>query len=714
MIAVLTDPHHVFAFVPTVSLVADSATKFLGFFPRSVYSDFCRKGQLFVAVKKTSSTDSQYMGHLLFDFRFPRAYIRQIYVTEGYRHQKVAKKLVDALKAILTEGQFISVHARVAEDLRDANDFWESQGFYAQRVEVGGISRRRMIVVRAHELKTPQLFAPSGISALDPFGLDTLEGSDRPLYLLDLNVLFDLGPRRFRHQQALSVFKAERLQACALAISSEIEAELKRTTREGKTDPMLAFASTLATFSVPLRGEQQSLLEQLAISIFPDRASSGTLSVNDQSDLMHLATAIHHGLSGFITSDAAILDAAPILRRKFNVDVISPELFVVAPSGSLESIAHEVQGAATIEVLTASTTHMDAIRQLLSSLLISTASQAQQWAASDMLNTACVRRVALIDGVVAGYLVLPANILNYEIRAYIAVDEQQKHVCELVQSLLRQISGQIKTGEVRHIKLVFPPRQASIREVAATFGYVGTTAEGGNLQKIAVKQCITDGAWERTRDLLWHSTKLDIGSEVMTFRHVDQQVPLTRPDGQKVLVSLFKLESLLAPVLFCLTGREGVMVPIRKHFVEQLLVDSPQQSLLPKGKAELTPSRHYFSDKKTLKNFKRGDLLFFYESSKHKGAGAVIAVGRVLRAYVREETAMLESDFGPSVLDSERLFSIGVSKVKTITVFDNVQRLVRPFPLSELRELGCGEPHQLLTSQRLSSVQVQAILSKGF
>lgn len=155
------------------------------------------------------------------------------------------------------------------------------------------------------------------------------------------------------------------------------------------------------------------------------------------------------------------------------------------------------------------------------------------------------------------------------------------------------------------------------------------------------------------------------------------------------------------------------MVPIRKQFEEHLLADSPQDTFLPRGKAQLAPLRHYLSDKKTLKNFARGDLMFFYESAKNKGVGAVIAVGRVLRAYLRDESGMQEGDLAPSVLDSSRLSSIGVSKTKTITVFDNVMRLPRPVPLHELRSIRCGEAHQLITSQRLSSEQVQAILEKG-
>lgn len=105
--------------------------------------------------------------------------------------------------------------------------------------------------------------------------------------------------------------------------------------------------------------------------------------------------------------------------------------------------------------------------------------------------------------------------------------------------------------------------------------------------------------------------------------------------------------------------------------------------------------------------------MFFYESGKQKGAGAVTALGLVLRAYHRQEAALQADDLAPSILNSDQLADIGKSKTKTITVFDNVMRLPRPVPLRELQALQCGEAHQLISSQRLSAQQVQAILEKG-
>lgn len=712
LIQVLTEPSTVSAFLDEVAQAADSDRDALGFLPRGVYGDFCRRGLLFVATRSDCS-GAVYAGHLLFDLRFPKAHVRQIYVSKTHRGRGIGRKLLNSMKDMLTDGQFISLHARVAEDLREANTFWEAQGFYAQRVEMGGASRNRMIIVRAHELDTPQLFASSGINAVDPLGLDAVEGGGKPLYLLDLNVFFDLGPRRPRHDLAMSVFRAERMQACSLAVSSEIVAELNRTAHDGKTDPMLSFVGTLAKFSTPPVEECARLLPLLATLVFPERHTSGLLSDNDKSDLMHLATAIHHGLSGFITSDGRILDRTPELRQQFGMDIISPELFQIQPAHTASPVVHEAHSTDIVGVQTASDADTAAIRRLLTALSIDTATQVSEWAATDSGSSACMRHVVLLNGVVAGYLVLPANIRSIEIRAYAAVDEHQKNAHEIAQTLLRHILSIVKPGEVRRIRLSCPPRQASLREVAATFGYVASTSISNDLQKIVAKNRLTEKNWAANRESLATVGKLILPDTPPLFRHADQQISVIRPDSQRVLVPLFRLESLLAPMLLCLPGREGVMVPIRKQFQEHLLADSPQDTFLPRGKAQLAPLRHYLSDKRTMKNFARGDLMFFYESAKNKGAGAVIAVGRVLRAYLRDESAMQAGDLAPSVLDRRQLSSIGVSRTKTITVFDNVMRLPNPVSLHRLKSIGCGEAHQLITSQRISSEQVQAILDKG-
>ncbi|SAL80842.1 Acetyltransferase (GNAT) family protein [Caballeronia choica] len=700
------------AYLSDIVQAADSAKDALGFFAKPIFEEYARKDLIFVLLIADGNSEI-YGGHLIFDARFPKAKVRQIFVVDRFRRLKLGNTLVDALKEQLTEFQFISISARVAEDLRDANHFWERQGFYTQQLVKGGESRKRIIVVRAHELATPQLFQSSGITAADPLGLDFKQDQERPLFLLDLNVLFDLGPRRPRHEQAVAVFRAERMQACSLAISSEIEAELKRTAQKGKTDPMQALAHALPRFTSPEGQDWDRLAPELCQLVFPERALDGRLTANDLSDLKHLATAIHHRLPGLVTSDASVVRCARELRRRYGIEVVSPEAF---QAGYIDHPLQQIHATSTGDVLSiqvAQDSDEKEIKALLTELDVNVADQAAHWAAVDGSRGTSWRFMVKDEKCIVGYIAWSRTIHDGPFNAHIAVDEANDTAGDAVRLMLQSLIGVISPSAVARIRLRFPKCQVVVREVAATLGFTRLLSDTNELQKVMVSSIVSKGNWMLTRDSLSNASSIVLPAASPHFRHVDQQIPVIRPDGERVHISLFTLETHLAPALFCLPGRGGVLVPVQRKFAEHLLLQSPQASLLPQARAQLLSQRHYLSGPATLKVFTRGDLIFFYESEKDGGAGAVIALARTLRAYRRSEDALGGTDLLPSVLDSDSLASIGRAAVKTVTAFDNLLELPRQVSRADLRELGCGEAHQLLTSRRLTAQQVEAILRKG-
>lgn len=699
--------------LPAVVSAADGDRMALGFFADSVYADFCRKEQLLVLID-ASSEEEVYAGHLLFDVKFPKAQVLQVHVAPGFRGNRHGATLLNALKRHLTELGFISISARVAEDLVEANRFWKSQGFYTQRVAQGGKTRNRTIVVRAHELESLQLFAASGISAADPLGLDFGERRTRPLYLLDLNVLFDMGPRRQRHPFARDVFRAERMQICALAISSEIEVELERTARDAKTDPMLAFAGMLPRFPVPDDDALERLLPRLGEIVFPERSRDGTLRPNDLSDLKHLATAIQNGLPGLITNDATVLAGAPLLQKEYGLDVLSPTLFQAPLDDHEIPVVHAAESDDSIVIERAQRQDAQAIQDLLTSLGVALADQAAQWVVTDDKSSACVRLVTRSAGLLVGYMAWPVSLNRSDVRAHVAIREDLPGAESAAQAFLYRLHESVPIGGVANLHLSCPSRQVVLREVAASFGYTASPRAPTELMKISLKQHLRPSTWQAARQSLLSATSMQLPENPPQYRHVDQELPVIRPDGQRTHVPIFQLEALLTPALLCLPGREGVMVPIQRRFEEALIAQSPQASWLPMNKAQLRPQRLYVSGPNTLKAFRRGDLMFFYESSKDRGVRSVIAVGRVLRAFHRGQGDMDVGDLSGSVLTEDQLSEIGTSATKTITAFDNVLRLPRPVGLDALKVLGCGAAQQLLTTQRLSSMQVQGILEKGF
>lgn len=272
-------------FLDGVRSAADAHREAFGFLAARVYEEFARNECLYVLVEKTANS-RKYAGHLLFTQRYPSARVIQMFTDPRYRRQRLATRLIDYLRNQLTDAGFTSIYASVAEDLIEANAFWERKQFHIQTVKDGGKSRKRRILRRCHELDSPQLIPSSGLNKHNPFGLPTPSTASDSLFLLDLNVLFDLtGPRRIRHDEAVSLFQAERMGLCKLAISNEIREELHRTATPGKLDPMEGFIDILP--SVPLKTFDLNdlLFEHLALMVFPHKTE---LTRNDKSDLCHM------------------------------------------------------------------------------------------------------------------------------------------------------------------------------------------------------------------------------------------------------------------------------------------------------------------------------------------------------------------------------------------------------------------------------------------
>jgi len=691
----------------------DSNKNALGFLPTQVYGLQAQKGNLFVATT-LSSGRLQYAGHLLFDARHPRASVLQVFVLPGARGHGAAKRLLERLKEHLTELHFISIYAGVAEDLQDANAFWERNGFYVQRTRRGGKTRNRTILMRSHELCSPQLFERSGISAGNPFGLSTEHQVEKPIYLLDLNVLFDLGPRRPRNELALDVFYAERHGACQLAVSGELRAELVRTASTvQRSDPMHSWAAIFITFPVPPDAEKDELIRALSCFVFPDKACDQNFSANDLSDLTHLATAVHHRLAGFITNDGAILAAAAQIEAKFHIHVVSPLVF--QPSRDPSDREEQFETSTVDATLTAAPLQVeseDLLRQMLKRLGIADSDAVAQWGALATAERTIQRVAVASDDRLVGYLACPRKIEASIITGRLALDEANAHAQTAGRLLLNKLLSRAKETAPCRISLHLAPRQVVARELAMGLGFVGAES-GSSLFKVVLNRVVTPGNWAATTTELATLAQLKFPSTCPSYKGIDQQIEVLCPDGNRRYVPLHEVETSLAPAILCLPGRPAVITPIQKDFAAQLLEHSPQSTLLPRARAVQYMERHYFSAERTLKFFARGTIILFYESGKGGGAAAIVAIGRVQRAFLKQDEAIDQSDFNPSVLNSKTLASIGTSKTKTVTAFDNLIVLPRPVPLSSLQRLSCGAAHQLISTRPITSEQLNAILSEA-
>jgi ribosomal protein S18 acetylase RimI-like enzyme len=699
-------------FLEQVVRSADAHRNALGFFAENVFHDFAIRDWLLVMVEN-SPTGRQYVGHLLFRARYPRAHVLQMLTLPEFKRRGLASQLLDHLRAQLTQHGFISIYARVAEDLVESSEFWHKQGFYVQRVEKGGTTRKRQIHVRCHELASPQLFPTSGIDAGNPLGLITSPADVVPLYLLDLNVLFDVAPRRPRHAEAASLFQAERSNFCRLAISSEIREELQRTAHVGRTDPMAAYISLYPSFPLLDVKDGATLLDQLAALIFPDRFKNGLLTANDRSDLRHVATAIQHELAGLITNDEAILSASHAIQKRYSIEVVSPSAFRIEGDVPSANVVFETRQDVTLALKEVSTSDEAAIRRLLSKVSLSGSSIAAGWMPIDpqgRIATCCA--VWQDDGVV-GYATWAAKGGVGAVTIRIAVDEASPYALDAARILLIYMLENLTFQGSQSIRLEFPPNQSHVRELATGFGF-HSTGDHGSLTKLVLGSVLTSATWQVGQAELATKCGLRLPTAAPTYRNVDQPMQVLTPNGNQTHVPLDLLETLLSPALLCLPGRPAVLTPIHNKFADELLGSSPQGSLLPRASASLFQDRHYLSDPRTLQHFKRGTIILFYESTKYGGRAAVVSIGRVREAYLQEADLLDSDGLEHSVLTTDTLDRIGKSKMKTVTIFDNIFTLPHPVPLTTLKRIGCGAATQLITTRALTDVQLQEILTEAF
>lgn len=688
----------------------------LGFLPAQVFTEQAHKGNLFIATTIGEGGRLVYAGHLMFDARHSRASVLQIHTRTERRGHGTAQQMLNRLKAHLTELGFISIYAKVAEDLRTANDFWERNGFYVQSTKPGGKTRGRTILIRCHELSSPQLFERSGITANNPFGLETSQPGEKPIYLLDLNVLFDLGPRRPRHVAALDLFHAERHGSCQLALSAELQAELVRhISAPGRTDPMHAWAAVFITFPVPPAAERDKLIGSLGRIVFPTQSEDGSFTANEKSDLTHLATAIHHRLSGFITSDEAILAGSKQLEETYDIHVISPAAF--QPSDELlmnreELFETSIAGESLMATSLPSSGEGE-LRSMLRGLGITDADAVSVWGAVDSSERTVQRSVVTAGGRLVGYLACARQLDATTVLGRLAIDESSTDAHGAARLLLNNLLSKACEAAPAKVHVHLAPKQVIAREIATALGFAGSD-DGAVLSKLVLNRVVTPNSWAETAAELQALAKLKLPTTCPVFKDVDQQVEVLCPDHNRRFVRLREVESGLSPALFCLPGRKAVITPILYEFAEPLLGHSKQDSLLPRARASQYSERHYISDKKTLKLFTPGTIMLFYESGKGRGSSSIVAIARVQRAYLKAEAATTGTDLDPSVLSMHTLSTIGLSTLKTVTAFDNLIHLPRPVGLSSLQRLGCGKPTQLITTRQITTEQLAKILDEAF
>lgn len=713
---IILDQHDlVEAHLEAVRSAADSNKASLGFLPASVFAGYARKGNLWVAV----NASGDYLGHLLFDRRYPRATVIQMYSEPSSRRTGVAAALLSKLKIDLSKDGYLSIRASVAADLRVANDFWQSQGFSVQSKKMGGQTTGRRILVRVHELDVPQLFSRSGLgqSSEDSLGLAHVDSAIPSLYLVDLNIIFDITKRRASHETAAALFRAAHAGDCRLAISDEMRRELHRSAVSHESDPMLCLIDSLPCVHLPKSEEALDLLRAVASIVFPEKKYPGQLSKNDMSDVRHVSTAIICRLAGFITRDQRILRAAGQLEHSYQLQILSPHEFDAADLVFGSRVELDLDDG-RLQIGPYDYRHHDKVRSLLENNGVAPVEIVGSWMPRGGNDGTRTSLVATSNGEVLGYIASSRFEPRTKHAKLLAlVNDSVNRARDIARLLLNKAMELDSKAPAVLFQLSMPERQSCLREAAYALGFRSGHSQGklltqGALLKVSFRRVVTEVNWMEFRKVLDEVADLRVDEELPSWVSHASQVGLVCPDGNRRFVRLDLLETLISPVIFALRGRSALIVPIQPKYSEDLLGHSRQMSMAPRMQLETARSRKYFADVRSVGSYTKGGLVLFYESGS-AGERAIVAIGRILDVYTSGRDDVGEELLSGSVLTKESLMDIGRSQRKACCVFDNVVHFYNPVRLPVLRAVGI-DSSRLITALKISDDQLAAILREGF
>lgn len=233
----------------SIVAVADRYKTEIGFWARSSLSDAINRKRLIAAVHDSDEGPIA-VGFLVHSGVHPRSKIQAVAVHPDHLRRGIAQSLLDAAVSQLEAEHFISICAKPAKDLKHAQGFYEKNGFEFVRIETGGLTRKRQIVVRERMLEAPSLFdtLEQQATVKTPNAIDNV-GSR--LWIIDINVLFDLlKSKRERYQKAYRIIGAALAGRINVAVTSEFSEELQRNRDKFDADPIFELASSLPTIFV--------------------------------------------------------------------------------------------------------------------------------------------------------------------------------------------------------------------------------------------------------------------------------------------------------------------------------------------------------------------------------------------------------------------------------------------------------------------------------
>ena len=567
------DPKILLANLSAICTLADGEKEALGFLPPAAYKDAIEKRRL-IGMLGALDGKIELVGFVLFSGVYPNARIQQVVVVKSHRRLGIASALLNEVVSQLEASCYLTLTAAVASNLPAAQVFYQNNGFLAKRSYQGGRAPNRQIILRARDLQTANLFSileplsPALQCAVD-LGLRHRSSRQAPLYVIDLNVLFDVTKASGRPRARL----AEILIASALAhqvrlaIAPEFIVELKRQTIGQVIDPILRLALQLPRLPTLDASEIDRLTSRVHAIVFDQPSSESAATPQALSDARHLAEATLARASAYVTSDGTMLAAREHILRDVGIDVTSLDEFVaLLPADSQSPDAVHLKDT-DVSLKAAS---IDAIRgylvsnglsQILRDEFVPTEGDLAHWHGRAIFEGS--ELVAVGVYIAPTNIDAPARILVHVRPDHVAADTFSDH---LLDAECRDAAG----GGPVTIELPNIPGQTIVRRLATLRGFLPVRSTD-TLIKAAVGRPMTGSNWATIARQLRRKTAMHLPENPPNTAAVQHGLTIEGPDGQKFTVRLELLEEALGPTFIVWPGRDGVIVSIARSYADDLL-----------------------------------------------------------------------------------------------------------------------------------------------
>lgn len=697
-------PDQVIPLLDQVHTIANAEKEALGFIPHGAYDDAAKQRRLLLATSR-----STVVGFVLFGGVFPHARIQQIGVAPNLRRSGVASRLMRELLARLEKEGFLTVKARVAQDLPIAQAFYAKLGFEAAQTVQGGEARNRQIVIRVRHLETPSLLDAGG-GAIDwratkvPLALRRSSPGESPFYVIDLNVFFDLVRERSRSSEAHQLFSAALSHQLRIAVAGEFVEELRRTSQGASSDPLLKLALQLPRVPRVDDAELAGLAETLHKLIFERTGSKAAGTAQARSDAKHVAHAALARAAGFITSDQQILASREDLLNQFGIDVAGlEELASLLPAGitpSLDSYAGDGFICRRLSCAEA--------RSNLAALGAN-AALLDEFCQQDGLNRHA-DRFGVVEGnnnVIAVCAISHPRAIDAPARLLVQVPQSHSFAVLFAEHLIEvglKVAAQDKPVSIELCRL---PGQTVVSRVAKAKGFTLST---DTLIKVALGRPMTPTSWQHLRAQVRRTSGVELPASIER----GDVVILRDAQGQSHQLPIDQLEELLAPTVVAWPGREGVIVSIQRRYADELLGTSNQSSFafVESRPAAFLSRRAYVCSPRNASILRVGRPLLFYESERSGGRGAIVAIGRIVDSLVQPKGSVSADNRRRLVVDD--FDEISASNDVLVTTFDNLMTFPRPVTRRELADFNALGSSNLQTATLMTSENLSRVLDAAW